>query len=251
LVKDVLRDLGIPTPDWKIYQFDNRKDRWGGKFPSIVKSTTEHGSMSIHQDAVVTNVKKMRERVEMLLEKYRGIPVMVEEYIDGREVNSTVIGSYEWARCLPLSEMVFGGVYKKGGKWPIYTYEAKYNHNTPEFDDVPAKIVDWLKPNEVEKIEKMSFEACEKTECFDYARIDLRYDTRSHTPYFVDLNSYPCLLEDTIYDTIGISRAALGWDFTRLLKEIAKSGIRRYEKQHKKGSSKSDFTRKEVGKYAI
>ena len=48
----------------------------------------------------------------------------------------------------------------------------------------------------------------------------------------VDLNSYPCLLEDTKYDTIGISRSALGWDFNKLIMEIAKSGIRRHQKYH-------------------
>ena len=232
LVKKVIREMNVPTPEWKIYTKHNFRERWPGRFPVIVKSTTEHGSMSIHQDSVTSNQKQMKDKVKELLDKYKGLPVMVEAYIDGREINSTVIGSYEWARCLPLSEMVFEGSYKRGTKWPIYTYEAKYNYHTVDFDDAPARLVNWLTPKEMKLIENISLSVCEATECFDYARTDIRFDLKSRTPYMVDLNSYPCLLEDTKYDTIGISRSALGWDFNKLIMEIAKSGIRRHQKYH-------------------
>jgi D-alanine-D-alanine ligase len=231
IMKGIYKRLGIPTPDWKTYTEENINEKWEYGYPAIVKSTTEHGSMSIHQDAVVKEDKTMKTRIKYLLTKYNGSPVIVEKYIKGREINSTVIGSFEWAKCLPLSEVVFEGIYKVKGEWPIYTYEAKYNHGTQEFKDAPAKLVDWLTPKETTEIEKMTLRLCEETESFDYVRTDIRYDMEKRIPYFIDLNSYPCLLDDPIDDTITVSRLAWGWDYLKILEEIAKSAIMRNNKK--------------------
>ena len=231
LMKLTMQAYGIPTPEWKIYHKENINDEWDKGFPAIVKATTEHGSMSVHQDAVVKEGSELKKRVAYLLEKYNGIPVMAEAYIAGREINSTVIGSFDWARVLPLSEVEFVGKYKQKGNWPIYTYEAKYNHGSEDFKDAPAKTVDWLSGDEAKSISEMSLKICQVTECFDYARTDIRFDEKRRIPYFIDLNSYPCLLDDPVADTITVSRLALGWDYLKILEEIAVSGIRRHKKE--------------------
>lgn len=233
LVKKSLVANGIPTPAWKIYTEDNMNELWEKEFPVIVKAATEHGSMSIHQDSVAGNNGELKIKVVKLLEKYYGMPVLAEEYIRGREINSTVIGSFDWARVLPLSEVVFEGMYKQGTNWPIYTYEAKYNHGTADFKDAPSRLVDWLTPVEVKMIEEMSLKICRVTECFDYARTDIRFDEVNRIPYFVDLNSYPCLLDDPVDDTITVSRLAIGWGYQEMLEKIAFSGIRRYKLKRK------------------
>ncbi len=228
LVKKEFVKYGIPTPGWKVYNRDNINQKWEYGFPAIVKASTEHGSMSIHQDAVAKNKKELDLRINYLLEKYQNLPVLVEEYIYGREINSTVIGSYSWVKSLPLSEVVFEGFYKNKDKWPIYTYEAKYDHGRPEFRDAPARLVDWLTEKEIREINGMTEKICRVTECFDYARIDIRYDINKRVPYFIDLNSYPCLLDDPIADTITVSRLAMGWNYLKILEEIAISGIKRF-----------------------
>jgi D-alanine-D-alanine ligase len=234
LVKETFKANNIPTPVWKIYFKDNLNEEWTGNYPAIVKATTEHGSMSIHQDAVVKNKADLKKQVSYLLEKYHGIPVLAEEYIEGREINSTVIGSFSWAKCLPLSEVIFKDFYKKPGVWPIYTYEAKYNHGGQEFKDAPSQLVDWMTEEEVKNIEEMTLRICAVTECFDYARTDIRFDIKKRIPYFIDLNSYPCLLDDPIDDTITVSRLAAGWDYLKILEEIAVSGIKRNKMEENK-----------------
>lgn len=230
-IKRTLMAHNIPTPPAQFFRTGKEKLSLAQSFPLIVKATTEHGSMSVHQDAVVESESQLRKQVNYLLKKYPGIPAMAEEYIAGREINSTVIGSLDWAMCLPLSEVVFERSYKNGRKWPIYTYEAKYNHGTADFDDAPARLVDWLEEKEAKEIADLSIKICQITRCYDYARTDIRYDTVRRIPYFVDINSYPCLLDDPISDTICVSRLALDWNYLRILEEIAQSGIRRWQRK--------------------
>lgn len=230
LIKKFLSDNNFPTPKFQVIHSKNESLFKTLRFPLIAKAATEHGSMSIHQNAVVTNTNEAKKQIDYLLEKYNGAPVLVEEYIEGREINSTVIGSYDWTMCLPLSEMIFTKSYEK--KWPIYTYEAKFNHGTPDFNDVPCKLTNWLPKNENKKIADMSIKICQMTECFDYTRFDLRYDTKNNIPYIIDVNTYPCLLNDHKTDTICVSRLALGWDYATLLEKIAESGTKRWKKRN-------------------
>lgn len=247
-VKAVLERYGIPTPKAFFFGPKDKIEVGETRFPMIVKATTEHGSMSIRQDSIANDLKELKKKVTSLLEKYGGkVEVMAEEYIAGREINSTVIGCYEWAKCLPLSEVVFKGIYEKEGVWPIYTYEAKYNHGEPEFEDAPARIVDWLSPEEIREIEEMSVKICQLTECFDYARTDIRYDTENRIPYLIDLNSYPCLLDEPATDTISISRVALGWNYLKILEEIAKSAINKSLLHY---GHKEDYANETLNNYA-
>lgn len=230
-IKRMLIAHNISTPPAQFFRTGKEKLSLAQSFPLVVKATTEHGSMSVHQDAVVETDSQLRKQISYLLEKYPGIPAMAEEYVAGREINSTVIGNLDWAICLPLSEVVFERSYQNGRKWPIYTYEAKYNHGTADFDDAPARLVDWLEEAEAKEIEDLSIKICQITQCYDYARTDIRYDISRRIPYFVDINSYPCLLDDPVSDTICVSRLAVGWDYLRILEEIAQSGIKRWEQK--------------------
>lgn len=230
-IKRLLMAYNIPTPLAQFFKTGKEKVFSHLRFPLVLKATTEHGSMSVHQDAVVETEARLRKQIRYLLEKYPGIPAMAEEYIAGREINSTLIGSLDWTRCLPLSEVIFERSYQNDGKWPIYTYEAKYNHGTADFEDAPARLIDWLKDEETKEVVNYSIKICQITQCYDYARIDIRYDTSSGIPYFIDVNSYPCLLDDPVSDTICVSRQALGWDYLKILEEIAQSGIRRWQRK--------------------
>ena len=226
ILKNFLTSHNFPTP--KAQFFKNGKERIIKtlRYPLIIKSAIEHGSISIHQESVVDNPKDARKQIQLLLEKYHNTYVLAEEFIDGKEINASVYGSLDWTNCLPLSEVDFIGSYNNLGKWKICTYEANYNKGTPEYNDSPSKLVDWLSKKEEEYIKNLSMTICKMTECFDYARLDIRYHPVKKIPYIIDVNSYPCL-KDIKEDTITISRRALGIGFAHFLEILAKSGIKR------------------------
>ncbi len=74
------------------------------KFPLIVKPQSEDGSIGIDAAAVVTGVKELMERVEYVQNEFDS-PALIEEYIEGREIYASVLGSYENTEVLPLVEL--------------------------------------------------------------------------------------------------------------------------------------------------
>src|ERR1700730_5023949 len=70
-------------------------------FPLIVKPTSEDGSIGIDAAAVVTSVKELMERVSYIQTEFDS-PALIEEYIEGREIHASILGSYQNARALPL-----------------------------------------------------------------------------------------------------------------------------------------------------
>ena len=71
-----------------------------------------------------------------LLDEY-GPPVLVEEFIPGREFNVGVIETPD-LRVLPLSEIEF--VSDDPGYWPIVTYDAKWKPGTPDYEATPPVL---------------------------------------------------------------------------------------------------------------
>jgi D-alanine-D-alanine ligase len=196
------------------------------KFPVIVKSATEHGSVSVSQASVVTTNEELRKQCDYLFEKFQGKPIIAEQYIDGRELNAVVVGSFDWTECLPLSEVKFGKSFKNG-KWPICTYDGNYVVDSSDYNESVPYLVNDLDRKTEKTIFKNAIKAAIKTKCFDYCRIDIRFDIKQNKAYFVDINSYPCLKDDPLWDTITISRRAKGWTFLDYLERIAESGIKR------------------------
>src|SRR6201985_3778381 len=73
-------------------------------FPLIVKPTSEDGSIGIDATAVVTSVKELMEHVAYIQTEFDS-PALIEEYIEGREIYASILGSYENAHALPLVEL--------------------------------------------------------------------------------------------------------------------------------------------------
>ena len=55
------------------------------KFPLIVKTISEDGSIGIDNGSVVNGIKEMMERVQYIQEEFDS-PALIEEYIEGREI---------------------------------------------------------------------------------------------------------------------------------------------------------------------
>ena len=69
----------------------------------MVKPGAQDGSAGIDQGSVVSNARQLHDRIAMLLERY-GPPVLVEEFIDGRELKVGMI-ELPGLRPLPISEI--------------------------------------------------------------------------------------------------------------------------------------------------
>ncbi len=187
LSKKLLKYHRIPTPAFVVFPMGRKVKRPARlRFPLIVKSTIEDGSLGISQAAVVDNDEKLAERVKFIHE-HVGTPAIAEQYIDGREIYVGVLGN-ERLRALPVWELEFERLAP--GALPIATQKVKHDLKYQErcgVTDGPAKD---LSPALSTRIREAAKRICKVLELDGYARVDFRLG-RDGVPYFIEANPNP------------------------------------------------------------
>jgi D-alanine-D-alanine ligase len=185
LTKQLLRGAGLPTPDFFVVDA-LPVPRCPLPWPVIVKPAEQDASVGLDQGSVVTDQKALAVRVAQLLEEY-GPPVLVEEFVPGREFNVGVVEAPE-LRVLPVSEILF--VKNEPGYWPIVTYDAKWRPGTPDYEATPPRYPADVGPRLARRLEKLAARAFRLLGCRDYARVDFRV-SRGGKPTILEVNPNP------------------------------------------------------------
>jgi D-alanine-D-alanine ligase len=121
-----------------------------------------------------------------LLENY-GPPILIEQFIRGRELNVGLIEAPE-LQMLPISEILFTD--PDPGFWPIVTYDAKWKPGTRDYESTPPRYPAEVRPRLRARIEKLSMQAFRLLGCRDYARVDFRVGPTGR-PYILEVNPNP------------------------------------------------------------
>jgi len=189
LVKARLRAQGIPTPRWRILTTAS-SDGWDC-FPAIVKPAFEHCSFGVTRDAVVLSSVELAERIFYVLETFQQ-PVLVEEFLDGREFHVTVLGNGK-LNMLPPAEMDFSAF--KNIKDRLCTFESKFDPQSMPYNLIELRLPASLSQDEQCQIEEIALNAYRAVDCRDYARLDLRL--RDGIFYVLDINPNADISPDT------------------------------------------------------
>ena len=214
LAKEQLTKLAIRTPAWfTLDQLDKlKKDR---KY--ILKPTWEEGSLGLDEDSVFNGSDE--NFIKNIATKNKHY-FFVEEFIEGREFNVSIIGSKEGPVVLPIAEMTF--LKYPEGKPRIMGYTAKWKEDSFEYShtvrtfDLPATDSDLI--DEIEKI-------CKK--CWNslgfkgYVRIDFRMGA-DRIPMVIDLNLNPCISQSGGF--IAATRKA-GYKFVDVISQIVEEAM--------------------------
>ncbi len=218
--KDILLAADLPTPKFRVFS-DGRKLNSLLKFPLIVKPNGEDCSLGINESSVVRNRKNLYSQIKQLEESY-GESVLVEEYINGRELNVTILGNGEFAEVLPVSEIVFGPCFNN--KYKVVDFAAKWEEESASFKETvgvcPAKLKEGIR----KKVEEISLEAFNLTGCRDYARVDFRLG-KDNIPYILEVNANPAIGHS---DGATRSAKAAGYSYAQFLQKIIDIALARY-----------------------
>jgi D-alanine-D-alanine ligase len=216
--KQILSSHQINTPMFTIAPLNEIPTRknFRLKFPVISKLIKEDASIGISEFSVSLNYDALKLRLKYLFKNFRQ-DVIIEEYIEGRELNVAILGG----KLLPISEIRFDGL--PDGLPKIVTYEAKwapdsiyYNYTVPK---VPAKITKSLK----EKVYSLAFSSYEALNCRDYARVDIRI-SKHNEPYVIEVNPNPDISPDSGFAR---SASAAGISYDKLIYTISTFGLMR------------------------
>jgi D-alanine-D-alanine ligase len=105
--KEILAFHGIPTPAFQVLQDPHEPLSETLAFPLILKLLHEGSSMGLSYDSIVDTPQALVARAMYLMQTY-GQPVLVEQFVDGREFTVPILGNIP-ARTLPVIEVLFQG----------------------------------------------------------------------------------------------------------------------------------------------
>lgn len=162
-------------------------------FPLLVKPPQEDASLGITQKSVVHDVKELLDVISTTQQEYQS-PVLVEEFIDGREFYVGVIGNSN-AEALPIIELDFSKF--PAGLPKIASWEAKWgdegDEKGAEFEGTKSVFPTDLSEELTKKIQQVGIDAFQALRLRDYGRIDLRV-TADEEIYVIEANPN-CYLE--------------------------------------------------------
>ncbi|MCS7303769.1 MAG: ATP-grasp domain-containing protein [Thermoguttaceae bacterium] len=178
LAKLVLRQAGLPTPDFVLVERPEQAAAIQMEFPLFVKPAAEGTGKGISPASIVEDQASLVARCEELLERF-GQPVLVETYLPGREFTVGLVGTGSDAWVLGTLEIRLRPTAEPN----VYSYQNK---------EYCEERVDYLfvRPEEdpvVAEAEQIALAAWRLLGCRDAGRLDLRCDTEGR-PQFLEAN---------------------------------------------------------------
>jgi D-alanine-D-alanine ligase len=198
--KEILRARGVSTPE-AVFLTTPDVSSVAIPFPVIVKPSREDASVGITRESVVWTREALEQRVAYVLSHYRQ-PVLVERYIDGREIYVSMLGRTEGGPdVFPFYEIDFSEM--PADRPRIVSFEGKWVEDSAEYNGTKPVRCTNLSPETAERIKTTALTAFEALELRDYARVDIRL-AADGIPYVIDVNPN-CDLSDVAG---GFSKAA-------------------------------------------
>jgi D-alanine-D-alanine ligase len=168
--KTHLASMGAETPRYQLLGADT-SSLFRLSYPCIVKPYAEDGSNGISQESVVYDFASLEERVASVSRVFKK-RALVEEFVDGREFNCTVLGTSP-PRALPVSEIV----YSLPPELPkILTFSAKWDPQSIYFRGTKAVCPAEIDTELQERITQTALLAFRLIGPRGYARVDFRLD---------------------------------------------------------------------------
>ncbi|MET0534802.1 MAG: D-alanine--D-alanine ligase [Steroidobacter sp.] len=217
LSKQILAYHRIPTPGFALFRKGQRyRVPRRLKYPLFVKSATEDASLGISQASIVSDLERLKERIEFIHEQTNS-DALVEEYIEGRELYVGVLGN-DRLRSLPVWEMDFGtlpdvmaGIATRKVKWDR-RYQKKHGIRTGAAQNLPDGCAAYL-----DKLSKRMFRALYLS---GYARMDFRMRPDGSV-FVLEANCNPNISRE---EDFAESALAAGLEYPALLEQIIRVG---------------------------
>jgi D-alanine-D-alanine ligase len=218
LAKMVLAYHRIHIPAFAVFHM-NRKVRRSKrlKFPLLVKSISEEGSVGIARASIVNDDEKLAERVEFI-HRQTETHAIAEQYIAGREIYVSVIGNQRLQTYTPW-ELVIEKLPE--GAPNIATSKLKWDPAYQEKVGVVTKAAE-LDKSMRDKVERLSKKIYRTLFLSGYARLDYRV-TEDGQFYLLEANPNPQIAD---HEDFADSANHSGVDYESLLQKILALGLR-------------------------
>jgi D-alanine-D-alanine ligase len=175
MAKRVVRDAGVPTPDFAVIEQIEDADAINLPFPLFLKPVAEGSGKGVNANSKVSDTASLRRVAAELLARFDQ-PVLVETFLPGREFTVAILGTGASARMLGASEIVPKANWVGDG----YGFENK-EHWQDKVDIIGAD------PESAKAAGEVALAAWRALRCRDGGRVDIRNDAKGKA-HFIEVN---------------------------------------------------------------
>jgi D-alanine-D-alanine ligase len=219
MTKCVVANAGVPTPRHAVVRDSTEvaKLRETNQllFPLFAKPIAEGTGKGVTPASVVNNLDELTQIcTDLLLEFHQ--PVLVEEFLPGREFTVGLIGTGRESYSLGTLEIILLENAEAG----VYSYVNKENcEELVKYVQVSA-----MEDDQVRRSEEIALAAWRILGCRDGGRVDIRCDANGN-PQFIEANPlaglHPC------HSDLPMLATALGIPYVELIRRIVDSAAKR------------------------
>jgi D-alanine-D-alanine ligase len=212
LLKNLLLASGVSTPRFHQIWKPKIAVRHGLHYPLIVKPAREDASAGVEERSVVYDRAQLLAQLERVFAEFAP-PILVEEFIEGREFHISILGN-DPPEMLPPLEYDFSDL--PPDQPSVLSYAAKWDPLAEVFHRVAAHCPADISKRLAKRIEEVALRAYRVSGCRDYARLDLRVSADNHI-YVLEANPNPDLTEGVSFMH---SAEVAGYSFAKTLRRI-------------------------------
>jgi len=211
--KRIVRDSGLPTPKFEVIESPEDICDVSLEYPLFAKPVAEGTGKGIDHNCRVESYDQLKNICEYLLRRFAQ-PVLVEEFLPGREFTVGVLGNANDAYVLGIMAIEI----PSGTKGAIYSYTAK---------EQCEQLVNYLPYRNgplYEQLGQLALKSYRVLQCRDAARIDIRCDGKG-APYFLEVNPLPGL--HPTHSDLPMIATQEGMSYEELIGTIIDSALKR------------------------
>jgi len=215
MTKRVVASAGLYTPRFAVVTSPADVDALQLEYPLFAKPLAEGTGKGVDKDSRVESPAALKKVCTRLLERFAE-PVLVEEYLPGREFTTAVLGTGREARIVGTMEFSI----RPNAPAQDYSYEVK---------ETCEQCVDYFpmpKGDLRDQVEALALGAFRVLECRDTGRIDLRLDAKGR-PAFIEINVLPGL--HPTHSDLPMIATQEGMSYEELIRSIIQSALARQE----------------------
>jgi D-alanine-D-alanine ligase len=210
--KQIVRESGVNTPAFHVVAQFSDIGSVQLEYPLFAKPISEGTGKGIDSASVIYSKEDLESVCINLLTRFNQ-PVLVEEYLPGREFTVGVLGNGENAHVPGAMEIVF----TKNEK-PIYSFDNKENYeDIIEYVPVNGELLDECK--------HLALRAWNALNCLDGGRVDVKIDKHGKMS-FIEVNPLAGL--NPVTSDLPILCRLNGISYQQIIDEILKSAIKRH-----------------------
>jgi D-alanine-D-alanine ligase len=214
MTKAVVRDLGIPTPDFRVVERMSDLEMFDLPFPMFAKPVAEGTSKGITAASKIWSENQLISVCARSLFAYKQ-PVLVEAFLPGREFTVGIVGTEKDATALGVMEVIL----RETAEPDVYSYQNK---------ERCEELVEYRLVNDAmaEKAREIALAVWRGIGCRDAGRVDIQADADG-MPNFMEVNPLAGLHPQ--HSDLPIIANLVGLRYRSLLEAILDSAFARIQ----------------------